>query len=71
MQQEYYDLDLERAILSSCIMSEEAYASIAGDISPKDFSLKAHQDIFKAVIACSNNKEPISVSFLRKHKKNR
>ncbi len=69
MQQEYYDLDLERAILSSCIMSEEAYASIAGDISPKDFSLKAHQDIFKAVIACSNNKEPISVSFLRKHKK--
>ncbi|EPI0726127.1 hypothetical protein ACSYQW_002028, partial [Campylobacter jejuni] len=22
MQQEYYDLDLERAILSSCIMSE-------------------------------------------------
>lgn len=63
MQQEYYDLDLERAILSSCIMSEEAYASIAGDISPKDFSLKAHEDIFKAIIACSNNKEPISISF--------
>lgn len=69
MQQEYYDLDLERAILSSCIMSEEAYASIAGDIGPKDFSLKAHEDIFKAIIACSNNKEPISISFLRKHKK--
>lgn len=65
MQQEYYDLDLERAILSSCIMSEEAYASIAGDISPKDFSLKAHEDIFKAIIACSNNKEPISISFLK------
>lgn len=65
MQQEYYDLDLERAILSSCIMSEEAYASIAGDISPKDFSLKAHEDIFKAIIVCSNNKEPISISFLK------
>ena len=40
MRQEYYDLDLERAILSSCILSEEAYESIAGDISPNDFSLK-------------------------------
>lgn len=69
MQQEYFDLDLERAILSSCIMSEEAYASIAGDIDSKDFSFKAHQDIFKAIIACANSNEPISVSFLRKHKK--
>ncbi len=59
MQQEYYDLDLERAILSSCIMSEEAYASIAGDISPKDFSLKAHQDILKPVMLSPiNNPEP-------------
>ncbi|EAJ7141395.1 replicative DNA helicase [Campylobacter jejuni] len=69
MQQEYYDLDLERAILSSCIMSEEAYASIAGDIDPKDFSLKAHQDIFNAIISCVNAEEPISISFLKKHKK--
>ncbi|QOW64196.1 replicative DNA helicase [Campylobacter hepaticus] len=67
MQQEHYDLDLERAILSTCMMSEDAYASIAGDIDPKDFSLKAHQDIFKAMIACANANEPISLSFLRKH----
>lgn len=63
MQQEHYDLDLERAILSTCMMSEDAYASIAGDIDPKDFSLKAHQDIFKAMIACANANEPISLSF--------
>lgn len=69
MQQEYFDLDLERAILSSCIMSEDAYSSIAGDIEIKDFSLKAHQDIFKAIIACVNAGEPISISFLKKHKK--
>ncbi|MBZ7936569.1 MULTISPECIES: replicative DNA helicase [Campylobacter] len=67
--QEHFDLDLERAILSSCIMSEDAYSSIAGDIEPKDFSLKAHQDIFKAIIACANSGEPISISFLKKHKK--
>ncbi|HEB9354421.1 TPA: replicative DNA helicase [Campylobacter coli] len=69
MQQEHFDLDLERAILSSCIMSEDAYSSIAGDIEPKDFSLKAHQDVFKAIIACVNTGEPISISFLKKHKK--
>lgn len=69
MQQENFDLDLERAILSACIMNEEAYASIAGDIDPKDFSLKAHQDIFKAIISCVNHKVPSSLSFLRKYGK--
>lgn len=71
MQQEHFDLDLERAILSSCIMSEDAYSSIAGDIEPKDFSLKAHQDVFKAIIACVNAGEPISISFLKSIKNRR
>lgn len=69
MINEYFDLDLERAILSSCLCSDDAYASIAGDISANDFSLKAHQDIFKAIISCINNQEPISVSFIKKYKK--
>ncbi|MBK1964061.1 replicative DNA helicase [Campylobacter sp. TTU-622] len=68
--QEYFDLDLERAILSTCLYSEDAYASIAGDIEIKDFSLKAHQDIFKAIIACVNANSPISVSFIKKYNKN-
>ncbi|MCX2682297.1 replicative DNA helicase [Campylobacter sp. MIT 21-1685] len=65
---EHFDLDLERAILSACISSEETYLSIAEDIEPQDFSLKAHQDIFKALITCANAREPISISFLKKHK---
>lgn len=68
MQREYFDLDLERAILNACLYSEEAYLSISSDIEPKDFSLKAHQEIFTAMIACVNAAEPISVSFLKKHK---
>ncbi|TBR78955.1 replicative DNA helicase [Campylobacter novaezeelandiae] len=68
--QEYFDLDLERAILSTCLYSEDAYASIAGDIEVKDFSLKAHQDIFKSIIACVNANSPISVSFIKKYNKN-
>lgn len=69
MNNEYFDLDLERAILNSCLCSEDAYASIAGDISSNDFSLKAHQDIFKAILSCVSNNEPISISFIKKHKK--
>ncbi|MBS4235391.1 replicative DNA helicase [Campylobacter vulpis] len=68
--EEHYDLDLERMILSSCLLGGgEVYANIAGDIEIKDFSLKAHQDIFKAIIACVNAGEPISLSFLKKYGK--
>lgn len=67
--EEHFDLDLERAILSSCIYSEDAYNSIAGDIEPSDFVLKAHQDIFSAIIACIKANEPVGLSFIKKHKK--
>lgn len=66
---EHFDLDLERAILSSCIYSEDAYGSVAGDIEPKDFVLKAHQDIFSAIEACVKANEPVGISFIKKHKK--
>ncbi|EHJ4416676.1 replicative DNA helicase [Campylobacter upsaliensis] len=68
--EEHYDLDLERMILSSCLLGGgEVYANIAGDIEIKDFSLKAHQDIFKAIISCVNAGEPIGLSFLKKYGK--
>ena len=66
---EHFDLDLERAILSSCLMSEEAYDSIAGDVEARDFSLKAHQDVFRAMVLCVNAGQPLSLSFIKKHKK--
>ncbi|EAL53886.1 replicative DNA helicase VC0371 [Campylobacter upsaliensis RM3195] len=68
--EEHYDLDLERMILSSCLLGGgEVYANIAGDIDIKDFSLKAHQDIFKAIVSCVNAGEPIGLSFLKKYGK--
>ncbi|ENZ0443545.1 replicative DNA helicase [Campylobacter upsaliensis] len=69
-KEEHYDLDLERMILSSCLLGGgEVYANIAGDIEIKDFSLKAHQDIFKAIVSCVNAGEPIGLSFLKKYGK--
>lgn len=68
--EEHYDLDLERMILSSCLLGGgEVYANIAGDIEIKDFSLKVHQDIFKAIVSCVNAGEPIGLSFLKKYGK--
>ncbi|MCR2112556.1 replicative DNA helicase [Campylobacter upsaliensis] len=68
--EEHYDLDLERMILSSCLLGGgEVYANIAGDIDIKDFSLKVHQDIFKAIVSCVNAGEPIGLSFLKKYGK--
>ncbi|EDP7906869.1 replicative DNA helicase [Campylobacter upsaliensis] len=68
--EEHYDLDLERMILSSCLLGGgEVYVNIAGDIEIKDFSLKAHQDIFKAIVSCVNAGEPIGLSFLKKYGK--
>lgn len=68
--EEHYDLDLERMILSSCLLGGgEVYANIAGDIEIKDFSLKTHQDIFKAIVSCVNAGEPIGLSFLKKYGK--
>ncbi|WP_291953075.1 replicative DNA helicase [Campylobacter sp.] len=65
---EHFDLDLERAILSSCIYSEDSFFSISSDIVFSDFSLKAHQDIYKAIVACASAGKPIGASFIKKHK---
>lgn len=68
-QDNHIDLDLERAILAACIYSEDAYNSIAGDIEPIDFALKAHQSIFSAIEGCVKSGEPLALSFIKKHKK--
>lgn len=68
-QNPFFDIDLERAILSACMMSEDAYGSIQGDIIAQDFSLKAHQDIFTAIELCVKNGEPLALSFIKKHRK--
>ncbi|AQW85999.1 replicative DNA helicase [Campylobacter pinnipediorum subsp. caledonicus] len=60
-----YDLDMERAILSSIILNNDALSEIYDLIGAKDFYLKAHSDIFKAMIECLNSDVPIASSFLK------
>ncbi len=69
MQSEYFDLDLERAVLNACLCSEDAFSCVLTEIEANDFYLKAHTEVFKAMMACVNAGEPLSLSFLKKHKK--
>ncbi|MDO5046805.1 replicative DNA helicase [Campylobacter sp.] len=60
-----YDLDMERAILSSIIYNSENLAEIFDIISVGDFYLKGHGDIFGAMIDCLNADNPIETAFLK------
>lgn len=61
-----YDLDMERSILSSLMQNEDAFSEIYGLIKESDFYLKGHADVFRAIIECVNNDEPIDYTFVKK-----
>nr|WP_260951263.1 replicative DNA helicase [Campylobacter sp. RM16187] len=60
-----YDLDMERAILSSIIYSSENLAEIFDIVSSGDFYLKGHADVYTAMVECMNADLPIETSFLK------
>ena len=61
-----YDLDMERAILSSLLQNEDAYGELSEIISIGDFFYKPHADIYEAIVKCSSHNEPIAPSFVKK-----
>jgi len=61
-----YDLDMERAILSSLLQNEDAYGELSEIISVGDFFYKPHADIYEAIVKCSSHNEPIAPSFVKK-----
>ncbi|WP_075494910.1 replicative DNA helicase [Campylobacter geochelonis] len=66
MPSNLYDLDMERSILSSILYSEDGFSEVYGLINDGDFYLKAHADIYKAILECVNNDEPIDFAFVKK-----
>ncbi|WP_420912997.1 replicative DNA helicase [Campylobacter blaseri] len=66
MPSNLYDLDMERSILSSIFYSEDSFSEIYGLIDANDFYLKAHSDVFKAMLECVNSDEPIDFTFVKK-----
>ena len=60
-----YDLDMERAILSSIIANNDALGEIFDTIKAGDFYLKGHSQIYEAMVECLNSDDPVAVPFLK------
>jgi replicative DNA helicase len=60
-----YNLDIERAILSTILFDPEEYEEIATKLYPHDFYLPFHQHIFIAMEELHREEKPIDETFIR------
>lgn len=60
-----YDIDMERAILSSILQNNDTLGEIFDTIKAKDFYLKGHSQIYEAMVECLNSDDPVAVPFLK------
>ncbi len=60
-----YNLNIERAVLSSIIFDPQTYEEIAAKLKPHDFYLPFHQYLFAAMEELSKEEKPIDEEFLR------
>ncbi|MFK5975562.1 MAG: replicative DNA helicase [Sulfurovum sp.] len=60
-----YNLNIERAVLSSIIFDPETYEDIASKLKPHDFYLPFHQYTFMAMEQLSQEEKPLDDEFLR------
>lgn len=60
-----YDMDMERAILSSILVNNDLYSEVSDMLSDKDFYHKGHGEIYHAMEMCVANDEPIATNFIK------
>lgn len=60
-----YNLNIERAVLSSIIFDPQTYEEIAAKLKPHDFYLPFHQYLFAAMEELDREEKPIDEEFLR------
>lgn len=60
-----YNLNIERAVLSSIIFDPQTYEEIAAKLKPHDFYLPFHQYLFAAMEELDKEEKPIDEEFLR------
>ena len=60
-----YNLNIERAVLSSIVFDPETYEEIASKLSSQDFYLPFHQYVFTSMEELSRDEKPIDEEFLR------
>ncbi len=65
MESHLFNLNIERAVLSSIIFDPNLYEDVAAVLEPKDFYHPFHQEIFKAMEELEREGEPIDEEFLK------
>ncbi|QOG11681.1 replicative DNA helicase [Arcobacter sp. FWKO B] len=60
-----YNINIERAVLSSILFSPEIIEDVLGVLKPSDFYLPAHQKIFSVMQILHNEDLPIDEEFIR------
>lgn len=65
MQENLYNLNIERAVLSSILFDPNTYEEVASRLNSHDFYLPFHQHIFEAMGDLSTDEKPIDDEFLR------
>ncbi len=66
MQENLYNLAIERSILSSILFDPKQFDELGTILKKEDFYLPAHQDIFEAMQLLAAKDEPIDEEFIKK-----
>ena len=66
MEESLYNLAFERSVLSSIIFDPSQFDDYEAALSPEDFYLAAHQEIFRGMLSLSHRDLPIDEEFLKK-----
>ena len=65
MDNSLYNLDIERGVLSAILFDGDNYEKVAAILSPKDFYLPFHQEVFEAMERLYRKDYPIDEVFLK------
>jgi replicative DNA helicase len=66
MEESLYNLAFERSVLSSIVFDPAQFDEFDAVLTPEDFYLSAHQEIYRAMMALAHRDLPIDEEFLRK-----
>ncbi|MDR0468334.1 MAG: replicative DNA helicase, partial [Campylobacteraceae bacterium] len=61
-----YNINIERAVLSSIIFNSAIFEDVVTILKPEDFYLPAHKNIFHGMTKCFHDELPIDEEFLKK-----
>jgi len=66
MEESLYNLAFERSVLSSIVFDPSQFDDFDAVLTPEDFYLSAHQEIYRAMMSLSHRDLPIDEEFIRK-----